>query len=52
MRCFWQLEGKELGDYVGLVESFVLQSRCLDLVDMIAKNENYELTKALTEYER
>jgi len=122
-RCFLQLEGKELGDYDGLIESFVdslafdshydkliyslkkttaklpddvtyqicdrvleglrsddaniryhsalkadrispllvrlysqtkkseLQSRCLDLVDLVAKNENYELT-ALTEYER
>lgn len=123
-RCFLQLQGKELGDYVGLIESFVdstafdthykklihalekttaklpddvtyqicdrildglrsddaniryhsalkadgissllvrlysqtkkpeLQSRCLNLVDLIAKNENYELTKTLTEYER
>ncbi|MFW5664120.1 MAG: hypothetical protein ACOC2Z_00985, partial [Coleofasciculus sp.] len=124
VRCFSHFEGKELDDYVSLVESFVnssafdthydkvihalekttaklpddvtyqicdrvldglrsndaniryhsalkadgissllvklysqtkklkLQSRCLDLVDLIAKNENYELTKTLTEYER
>lgn len=123
-RCFWHFEGKELGDYVGLIESFVdspafdtnyeqliyslenttaklpddvtyqicdrvldglrsddaniryrsalkadrispllvrlysqtkkpeLQSRCLDLVDLVANNEIYELTKVLKEYER